>query len=300
MRSLLEQLSRGAVLISDGAMGTLMQAHGLKPGECPEAWNVAHPQFIRSVAQAYLAAGSDIVETNSFGGTRLKLAKYGLGEHVTEYNRAAAALAKAAMGERGYVAASVGPTGEIAEEEGGDSSEQALYAAFQEQVVALADGGADALCIESMFSLIEARQAIRAAKEQTDLPVICTFAFTQGAQGFRTMMGVEPARAAAESLAAGADIIGANCGHSMAGMVEITQQLRASAPDALLMIQPNAGLPVLEDGVTRFRERPEEMAVRVKDLLAAGANIVGGCCGTTPAHIAAIARAAWAASPRRK
>lgn len=291
MKSLLERIAQGEVLISDGAMGTFLHAKGLQAGECPESWCVSHPDAVQSIAAAYIESGSDIVETNSFGGSAFKLKPYGHGEQVAEFNRAAAALAKVAMRGRGYVAASVGPTGHIVEEEGGDTTTEALYAAFREQVVALAEGGADAICIETMSSVSEAVQAIKAVKENTNLPVICTFTFEQGAKGFRTMMGTKPERAAREAVAAGADIIGANCGNGIANMIEITKQMRAAAPGTPILIHANAGAPEVENGKTVFKETPEYMASRVKELIEAGANIIGGCCGTTPAHIAAMAQA---------
>lgn len=292
MKALLDRLAAGEILISDGAMGTFLQAMGLKPGECPESWCVSHPDEVKSIADAYIAAGADIVETDSFGGSCFKLKEFGLVEKVSEYNKASATIAKAAMDGHGYVAASVGPTGQIVEDEGGNVSEEQLYEAFKEQVIALAEGGADALCIETMSSVTEAVQAIKAAKENTSLPIICTFTFEPGARGFRTMMGIAPDRAATEAIEAGADIIGANCGNGIANMIEITRQLRAAAPGTPILIHANAGMPVLENGKAVFKETPEDMAGRVKELVAAGANIIGGCCGTTPAHIAAMAAAA--------
>jgi 5-methyltetrahydrofolate--homocysteine methyltransferase len=288
---LLERLAAGRILISDGAMGTYLHARGLKPGECPESWNVTHAEAVREIGEAYAAAGADIIQTNSFGGSAFKLKAYGLADRVVEFNRAAAALAKQAMGDRGWVAASVGPTGRIAEEEGGETAAEDLYRAFAEQMTALAEGGADAICIETMSSLVEALQAIRAAKENTGLPVLCTFTFEAGAKGFRTMMGLRPDRAAREALAAGADVIGSNCGNGIANMIGIARQMRAAAPGAPILIQANAGVPVIEDGRTVFKESPEYMASRLGELVAAGANIVGGCCGTTPEHIAVLASA---------
>jgi len=161
-------------------------------------------------------------------------------------------------------------------------------------VVALEEGGADALCIENMASLSEAVQAIKAAKENTKLPVICTFTFEAGARGFRTMMGVTPERAAREAVAAGADIVGANCGNGIVNMIEITRQMRVAQPNTPILINANAGMPVLEGEKTVFKETPEFMASKVKDLIKAGAQIIGGCCGTTPEHIAAMARVAKA------
>ncbi len=291
MSAFLKRVARGDVLISDGAMGTFLHAQGLEPGECPESWCVSHPDVVKSIAEAYIAAGADVVETNSFGGNWFKLAAYGLADRVREFNRAAAALAKEAMRDRGFVAASVGPTGHIVEEEGGDVTPKQLYEAFREQAVALAEGGADAICVETMSSVAEAVQAVRAARENTSLAVICTFTFESGAKGFRTIMGVRPERAAAEALAAGADVIGTNCGNGIGNMIAIARLMREAAPGVPILVQANAGAPVVEGGRTVFKETPAFMASRVTDLIEAGANIVGGCCGTTPEHIAAIAAA---------
>jgi len=294
MKSLMERIAQGEVLISDGAMGTFLHAKGLSPGECPESWCISHPGAVKGIAEAYIAAGSDIVETNSFGGSSLKLQPYGLADKVQELNRAAATLAKQAMGEKGYVAASVGPTGHFAKEEYGDVSTEELYEAFMGQVTALAEGGADAICVETMSSLVEAVQAIKAAKENTKLPVICTFTFDQKPRGFFTIMGVSPERAAEGAAAAGADIVGANCGNGIANMIQISKRMRAALPEIPILIQANAGMPKVEDGKTVFQETPEYMASQVKELIEAGVNIIGGCCGTTPDHIAAMAKASRA------
>lgn len=292
MKNLLERVKQGEILVSDGAMGTFLFARGLGAGECPESWCVSHPEVVKSIADAYVAAGSDIVETNSFGGNSFKLALYGVGDKVREFNRAAAALAKEAIGDKGYVAASVGPTGHIVEEEGGDVTVAQLYDAFAAQVTALAEGGADAICVETMASLPEALAAVRAARESSPLPVICTFTFEAGLKGFRTMMGVRPDRAAREAAAAGAHVVGANCGNGIANMIEIARQMRAATPEVPILVHANAGAPVVQDGKTVFLESPDYMASRVRELIEAGANIIGGCCGTTPEHIAAMAKAA--------
>jgi 5-methyltetrahydrofolate--homocysteine methyltransferase len=289
MKAFRERVAQGDILISDGAMGTYLQAKGLKPGECMESWCVSHPEVVKGIHEDYIAAGADILETNSFGGTCYKLKSYGLADKVRELNLAAVRLAKQASAGKVYVAASVGPTGRIAEDEGGDVTPQDLYNAFQEQVVALEEGGADALCIETMASLTEALQAIKAAKDNTKLPVICTFTFEAGARGFRTMMGITPERAAREAVAAGADIVGANCGNGIVNMIEIARQTRTAQPNTPILINANAGMPVLEGEKTVFKETPEFMASKVIDLIKAGAQIIGGCCGTTPDHIAAIA-----------
>ncbi|MCE5321755.1 homocysteine S-methyltransferase family protein [bacterium] len=288
MKAMLDRLAAGEILVSDGAMGTFLQAKGLLPGESPELWCITHPDVVKDIAESYIAAGSDIIETNSFGGTSYKQKEYGLEDRVAEINTAAAKIAKDAMGESGYVAASVGPTGRIPYDEGGDASNEDLYNAFKEQVIALAKGGADAICIETMMSVIEASQAIRAAKENTGLPVICTFTFEPGARGFRTMMGATPADAAKTAVEAGADIVGANCGNGIENMIEITGQIREALPHTPIMIQANAGKPVYENGQTIFKATPEDMAGHVADLIKAGANVIGGCCGTTPGHISAM------------
>jgi 5-methyltetrahydrofolate--homocysteine methyltransferase len=291
MSAFLKRVARGDVLISDGAMGTFLHAKGLQPGECPESWCISHPDVVRSIAEAYIAAGSDVIETNSFGGNSFKLAAYGVADQVREFNRAAAALAKEAMRDKGFVAASIGPTGHIVQDEGGDVTPEQLYQGFKEQAIALAEGGADAICIETMSSLGEAVQAVKAARENTSLAVVCTFTFQAGVKGFRTMMGVKPERAATEAVAAGADVIGTNCGNGIANMIEIVKRMRAACPGVPILVHANAGAPVVEDGKTVFKETPEFMASRIGELIEAGANIVGGCCGTTPEHIAAMAAA---------
>lgn len=289
--TLLTRLREGTVLLCDGAMGTMLHEQGLQPGECPDSWCVSHPEAVRSIAEAYIAAGSDIVETNSFGANSCKLASYGMGDRVSEFNRAAVALAKEAMGVKGYVAGSVGPCGRILSEEGGDISNSEVYEVFKEQSIALAEGGADFILLETMSSMLEAIQAIKAAKEGTALPVACTFTFQKHPKGYRTMMGLKPERAAREAVSAGADIVGANCSTGIADMTSIAREMRAACPDVPILIQPNAGAPVLEDGKTVYRQSATDMASLLPELLRAGANIVGGCCGTTPAHITAMAEA---------
>ena len=289
MQSLLERLSAGGVLVSDGAMGSFLQSAGLPAGATPESWCLARPEVVRGVAEAYFAAGSDMVLTNSFGGSPLKLARHGLAERAGELNRVAATLAREAAGDGKFVAGSVGPTGRIVTDEGGNVTPAELYETFREQVAGLADGGVDAICVETMSSLAEALEAVRASKEHTTLPVFCTFSFALGRRGYRTMMGVSPEVAAREAAEAGADVIGTNCGNGIENMIEIVRQMHAAVPDLPILAQANAGMPELVDGVTIYPETPEYMASRVGDLIAAGATIVGGCCGTTPQHISAIA-----------
>ena len=282
-----EALKAGRVLISDGAWGTFLQKKGLRPGECPELWSVDKSGEVYDVAKNYIDAGADMIETDSFGGTSFKLKHYGLSDRAAEINEAAAAISRKAAGDDCWVIASIGPTGEMLITE--DVTEEELYEAFKTQAVAFEKGGADAACIETMSDVGEARQAIRAVKENTDLEIICTFTFEKNIRGeYRTMMGVDPITAMDAAIEAGADIVGANCGNGIERMIEIVGMMRANNAGVPILVHANAGLPHNENGVDVFPETPEDMAALAPRLAAAGANIIGGCCGTTPAHINAM------------
>lgn len=286
MGKILEKIQQGKILVSDGAWGTFLQQKGLKTGECPEEWNLTHSDEVLDIARSYIEAGADMVETNSFGGTRFKLEKFGLADKVFELNKAAAEISRIAAGDN-FVLGSVGPTGKILMM--GDITEEEMYEAFKEQAMGLEAGGADAIMIETMSDLDEARIAIRAAKENTRCEVFCTMTFEKTVTGeFRSMMGISPTEMVQALIDAGAELIGANCGNGIAGMVGIVEEIRKANPDIPILVHANAGMPVYQDGETVFPEKPEEMAALVPKIIAAGANIIGGCCGTTPEHIARV------------
>jgi 5-methyltetrahydrofolate--homocysteine methyltransferase len=289
MGKLLEKIAEGRVLISDGAWGTFLHQKGLKVDECPESWNLERPDDVLEIAASYVEAGADIVLTNSFGGSPAKLKGYGLSDQTYELNLAAAKISKEAATDRALVLGSVGPTGKMVFM--GEISEDDLLEGFKEQVKGLAEGGADGIVIETMSDLEEARVAILAAKSISELDVACTFTFSKTQTGeYRTMMGTGVEEFLEMAKEAGADVIGANCGNGTAGMIEIVKEIRALDSDIPVLVHANAGLPVYEDGKTIFPETPSEMATQMEDLVRAGANIVGGCCGTTPDHIRYISR----------
>lgn len=282
--TLLQLISQGKTLVSDGAWGTFLQAKGLQPGECPELWNIDHPEAVLDIAKGYIDVGADTIETNSFGGNRFKLEGFGLESRVYEINRKAAEISRQAAGDNKYVLGSIGPTGKMLMM--GDVTEEELYEVFKEQAIALYDGGADALVIETMTAIDEASIAVRAARENTPCEIICTMTFDHLVTGdYRTMMGVSPAEMVTDLKAAGAHIVGANCSNGIEGMISITEEIRSVDKNIPVLIHANAGLPVLQGTCTVFPESPEMMAAFAPRLAKAGANIIGGCCGTTPAHI---------------
>lgn len=289
MNKISQEILSGKILVSDGAWGTFLQQKGLLPGECPESWNTLHPEKVLEIAQSYIDAGSDMIETNSFGGNRIKLSYFGKEDQVYELNKAAAEISRKAAGPNKHVLGSIGPTGKFLIT--GDVTEEELFEVFKEQAIALEAGGADALIIETMTDIDEAKIAIRACKENTSCEVICTMTFDKTDEAvFYTMMGVTPANMTTELVDAGVDIIGANCGNGMENMVGITKEIRAANAEIPILIHANAGAPVFQNNETLFLETPDITAGFVNPLIDAGANIIGGCCGTTPAHIKSIAQ----------
>ncbi len=287
MNTIKEQVKNGKTLVSDGAWGTMLLKKGASLGKCMELWNVEHRDDVLDIARSYVEAGADMVGTNSFGGSRFKLDHYGLADRVGELNEAAASISREAAGPDLHVWGSIGPTGKILMM--GDVTEEELYEGFSEQAAALESGGADACCVETMSALDEARIAVRAAKENTSLEIICTFTYERAQDGrHHTMMGVTPAQMVSAILDAGADIVGTNCSQGIDGMIEIVREIREADQDVPVLVHPNAGLPVMVDGAETYPETPELMAGKVSALVDAGANIVGGCCGTGPEHIRRI------------
>ena len=289
MDGLLERLNAGEILVSDGATGTYLQGKGLGIGVAPETWNLSHPDVVRGMARDYFEAGADLVETNTFGGNRYRLAHSGLEGEVVEINRTAAELARGGAPEGGLVVGSVGPTGEFLTPLGLVTPEE-LTEAYEEQVVALADAGVDGFCVETMTAMEEAALAIAAAAS-TGLPVVATMTFDKGSKGYATSMGVTIAQAVEGLREAGADVVGTNCGNGVAGMVEIVDEMGQEAGGPLI-VQSNAGLPVMRDGQVVYEETPDAMATRYADLIRGGARILGGCCGTGPDHIRAFVEVA--------
>jgi 5-methyltetrahydrofolate--homocysteine methyltransferase len=274
------------ILVCDGAMGTELQRRGLPSGSCPEEYNVTHPEVVEEILQDYLEAGADILTTNSFGGNRVRLKEYGFEHRAREFSMRSVEIAKQVGQGECYIAGSLGPTGQILEPLGPASQSDAAEA-FQEQADALAEGGADFILIETMMSIDEAELAVKAAKRISGLIVAATMSFEVGPKGSRTMWGVSIPTAVSRLTLAGADIIGSNCGRGFDYMVRIVQEMRPLTAKPLVA-QPNAGLPELVDGKWVYSETPATIKPKAEGLLRSGANILGGCCGTTPDHIRTI------------
>jgi 5-methyltetrahydrofolate--homocysteine methyltransferase len=288
MGQLIERLKEKRVLVSDGAWGTFLYQKGLGVNECPELWNVSHPGEVLEIAKSYVDAGADIILTNSFGGSPYKLKGFGLEERTYELNRAAAGVSRKAAGDRAMVLGSIGPTGKMIMM--GEVTPEEMLEGFETQARGLADGGVDAFVVETMSDLQEALLAVEAIRGVSRLEVACTFTFTRTQSGeYRTIMGTGIEEYLTGMKEAGVDIVGANCGNGTAGMIEIVKEIRKLDPDIPVLVHANAGLPEYVDGKTVFPESPGEMASQVSDLLEAGADIIGGCCGTTPDHVRLIA-----------
>ncbi|HXG03409.1 MAG TPA: homocysteine S-methyltransferase family protein [Candidatus Binatia bacterium] len=289
---ILDRVRAGEVLVFDGGYGTMLFAAGLANGACPELWNDTHAEVVRGIHRAYFEAGSQIVETNTFGGSRLKLNEYGLGDRTAELNVKGVRLARSVAPPGGYVAGSIGPTSRLPIDYALDEgvSDEEYEATFREQAQALAEGGVDLFAVETMMFPQEAAAAVRACKAVADLPVMATmfFQYEELHDRDRTMWGDAPAEVAKHLLAAGADIVGMNCGRGPDRAVVIIREMRA-VTDAPLVAYPNAGLPITTGDTVTYELGPEAMAREYPALLDAGCNIVGACCGSNPEHIRRIA-----------
>ena len=278
------------VLVGDGAMGTQLFEAGLPAGACAEEWNVTHADEVRRIQRAYVEAGADFLLTNTFGGNRISLRRHGLDEQIEAFNAAAVENARAAGGPETLVLGDIGPTGALPEPFG-DCSENDFFEAFLDQAKALCAAGVDALAIQTITSVEEMRAAVRAAKQAGGVPVIASAGYdpTPDGSAFRTMMGVSVEAMMQAALEAGADVVGANCGSvNMRDMVAIAGAIRAITPKPI-MIEANAGRPEIVAGKTVHPESPDQFAKSVPELLRLDVRIIGGCCGTTPAHIRAVA-----------
>lgn len=285
---MLTRLIEGEVLIADGAWGTMLfDRESLEPGEPTETLNLRNPDVVQEVAREYMDAGAQLLTTNTFAGSPIALARNGLQEKTEEINRTAASLLRDVAGEGVLVSGSIGPCGHLLQPLG-DVHPDEVAEGFRRQISGLAEGGAQVLCVETMTDLSEALLAVRAAREAApELPLMASMTFDATPRGFFTVMGVSAADAAKGLDEAGADVIGSNCGNGLEDMIEVVIELRRWTQRPLL-IQSNAGLPTTRDGCIEYPEAPEYFAQRLPSLIEAGAQVIGGCCGTTPAHIRAL------------
>lgn len=289
MPTIYEALAKGA-MVSDGAMGTMLQERGLVDGGAPELWNIEKPDQIAAVLDEYARAGARFITTNTFGGTRGRLAMHGLQDRLFELNKAGAEIARGVADRYPgtFVMGDIGPSGDLMEPMGTLTEESAI-ALFSEQILALVAGGVDAILIETMSDLSEVESAVKAAQiSASGLPIIVTMSFDTN---LRTMMGVKPAQAVVALAALGVRIIGANCGRGMDEMRTIAAQMVEARPAGVFIIaQSNAGLPILVGSEFEYQGTPAEMALFATEMQSIGVNIIGSCCGSTPAHTAAISR----------
>jgi 5-methyltetrahydrofolate--homocysteine methyltransferase len=289
----IKRIRSGQTLLGDGGWATQLQTLGLRMDGCPEEWNVTHPQRVQAIARQYIDAGSALILTNTFGGTKFRLQKHGMTARVRELNLAGAKLCREVVESTdAIVAGCVGPTGEFVQPHGPMLSEQ-IFDAFFDQIRALKEGGVDAICIETMYIVEEALLAIKAARA-AGMYCIASMTFDATPEGYRTVLGTPVEESIRAIDTAGADIVGSNCGCGMAQMVRLAHRMALFTKKPLL-VKANAGLPQMVDGRPQYLETPEQMAGRAAELKAARIAIIGGCCGTTPEHIRAFRAALDAA-----
>jgi 5-methyltetrahydrofolate--homocysteine methyltransferase len=281
--------AEGETVVFDGAMGTMLMAYGLSSGESPELWNLEKPSVVGEIHRRYYEAGSEVVHTNTFGGNPLKLEGQGLADKVGIINLAAVKIAKSVCPAGKFVAGDIGPTGKFFKPLG-DATPEAMEEAFRRQAEALLGGEADLISIETMFSLQEALAAVRASKATGNTLVVASMTYSRTKRGFFTMMGESVTQCVSALEDAGADVIGTNCTLGSKDMVELTKEIRAATRKPIL-IQPNAGKPVTRKGITTYEQSPAEFGQDGKKIKEAGADLIGGCCGTTPEFIRELVRA---------
>lgn len=290
-----KSLLKERILVFDGAMGTMLQRMGLKTSECPEAYNLKEREVIKCIHQKYIEAGCNIIQTNTFGGNRIKLSAYGYADQVEEINKQAVSIAREAAGDKHLVAGDIGPTGKLLYPLGQLTFEE-VYDVFYQQARFLIDAGVDLINIETMSDVKEAKAAIMAVRDAGDVPIICSMTFQEN---MRTLTGVDPETVATLLEALDVDVIGANCGFGPDMMAEIIKRMY-EVTDCYLIAQPNAGLPKLINGESVFNLSPEKMASYIKTLVSSGSNIIGGCCGTTPAHLKLMVEEVHILKPKTK
>jgi len=286
------ELLQQRILVIDGAMGTMLQENGLQSGECPEMWNITHPEIVSKIHAAYLEAGADLILTNTFGANGVKLKKLNFQAHLKDINQEAVRLARKEINSYGekhsveaFVAGSLGPTGEILEPFGNLTNQEA-YQGYQEQIRVLVSAGVDLIVLETFYNLDEIKIALKAVKENSNLPVFASMSFDES---LKTIYGISPEKAVEELFREGADGVGANCGSGPELLYQVLSRMRAIT-DAPLLVEPNAGIPYLEDTKVIYPTTPQEMAEYAGKFVQLRVNIIGGCCGTTPEHIKAIAQ----------
>lgn len=287
MHAFIADLIKDGPVLTDGSWGTQIIKRGLQPRECPDSWNLTHPDLVEEVAREYVDAGSRVILTNTFGANRFVLGKFGLADKVAEINVRGIEISRRAALTRACVFASMGPSGKLLAAR--DVTKDELEEAFDEQARAIAQAGPDAIVVETMMDLAEAAVAAEAAK-RTGLPVVACLVFDAGKSKDRTMMGTTPEHAVEVLGGLGVDVVGANCGQGIEGFIPICSRMRA-ATDLPIWMKPNAGLPERVDGQTVYRTTPGEFSGFIPDLVRAGANFIGGCCGTEQAFIREIGNA---------
>ncbi len=287
METLMEKLGRREILVSDGAIGSVLLSRGLPKVPCPESYNMSHTGVLTDIAKEYLEAGAEIIQTNTFGASPLKLKDYSLDEKTDTINRIAVEAVRSAVADNAYISGSCGPSGKMLKPYGDIETEE-MYENFHRQITSLISAGVDVICIETMTDINEALSAIKAAKNiSSAIPVMATMTFDPTPRGFFTIMGTDIPTAVKMLSDAGADVIGSNCGNGIENMIKIAEDFKAET-EIPVIIQSNAGLPELKHGKIIYSEIPEFMAEKAIELAELDVSIIGGCCGTTPAHIRAI------------